>query len=224
MVFRHDLTRRSIEASLLPGRRFALTPGAGAVAGRARARSAPGGAPRGGGGQRRGDHAVRAQVARGPRAAARTGGPGRSRAGVRHADLLGPTELARLPIGLAWSLYNAMRFDEALAVAGRAVALWEELDGAVGLGEALVALSRQLLLSSRPRSAEPSARRGSRAGRRPGGYRTCSPDVPGATLVLTDQPAEALPFLERAGAGVARLRRHDRPVSQLPRARVGRAR
>ncbi len=202
VVFRHDLTRRAIEASLLPGRRFALHRLVLALLLAEPEPDLP----------RVVHHAVEAGNAEvivryGPQVAQRAahGGANRQALAVReqvlrHADLLGPTELARLHIGHAWSLYNAMRFDEALAVAGRAVALWEELDDAVGLSEALVTLSRQLLLSSRPRSAEPSARRALAVlDGQPAGYpHVLAGMFLGATLVLTDQPAEALPYLEDA--------------------------
>ena len=111
VVFRHDLTRRAIEASLLPGRRFALHR---LVLSLLLAEPDPD-LPR------VVHHAVEAGNAEvivryGPQVAQRAahGGANRQALAVReqvlrHADLLGPTELARLHIGHAWSLYRASR-------------------------------------------------------------------------------------------------------------------
>ena len=202
VVFRHDLARRAIEASLPGARRIALHRLVlGPPPGRAGAGPAEGGAPRRGGGQRGGDRPVRAAG----RSASRARGANRQALAVReqmlrHADLLAPIGLARVHIGHAWSLFNAGRYGEGLAVAERGVTLWEALDDLGGLSEALVTLGRQLLLSTRPRSAEDPARRALAVldGQPPGYPRVLAGMFLGAQLVLTDQPDAALPHLEEA--------------------------
>ena len=90
-------------------------PGAGPAPGRARAGPAPGGAPRGGGGQRGGDPPVRAAGrAAGGAQRREPAGARRPRADAAPRRLLAPSELARLHIGHAWSLFNAGRYAEGL--------------------------------------------------------------------------------------------------------------
>ena len=227
VVFRHDLTRRAIEASL-PGRQAdrAAPAGAGPPPGRAGAGPAEGGAPRRGGGQRGGDRPVRAAGRSASRAQRR------EPAGARRPG----TDVApRRPAGAERAGPPAHRA-RLVAVQRRALRrgpggrrargerCGRQLDDPVGLSEALVTLGRQLLMSSRPRSAEHPARRAlavldaATCRLSPGPGR----DVPRAQLVLTDQPVAALPHLEEAlELALAALRRHDRAVPQLRRARAG---
>ena len=162
MVFRHDLTRRAIEASLPGARRIALYRPVLALLLAQPEPDLP----------RVAHHAVEAGNAEvilryGRQVAQQAAHSGANRQALavreqmlRHADQIAPIELARLHIGHAWALFNAGRYAEGLAVAERGVTLWEKLDDPVGLSEALVTLGRQLLLTTRPpRSAEPAARR-----------------------------------------------------------------
>ena len=98
--------------------------------------------------------------------------------------------------------------------------LWEALDDPVGLSEALVTLGRQVLMSSRPRSAEPPARRAVAVldGAPPGYPRVLAEMFLGAQLVLTDQPAAALPHLEEA---LALALAHSDDMIALCRSYVG---
>ena len=202
VVFRHDLTRRAIEASLPGARRIALHRLVLALLLAEPDPDLP----------RVVHHAVEAGNAEvivryGPQVARQAAHSGANRQALavreqmlRHAELLAPSGLARLHIGHAWSLFNAGRYGESLAVAEHAVSLWEALDDPVGLSEALVTLGRQVLMSSRPRAAEPPARRAVAVldGAPPGYPRVLAEMFLGAQLVLTDQPVEALPHLEEA--------------------------
>ena len=222
VVFRHDLTRRAIEASLPGGRRIALHR---LVLALLLAEPEPDLA-------RVVHHAVEAGNAEvilryGRQVAQQAAHSGANRQALavreqmlRHADQLAPIELARLHIGHAWALFNAGRYAEGLAVAERGVTLWEKLDDPVGLSEALVTLGRKLLLTTRPRSAEPAARRALAVlDAEPPGYpRVLAGMFLGAVLVLTDQPAAALPHLEEA---LALALEHSDGMIALCRSYVG---
>jgi DNA-binding CsgD family transcriptional regulator/tetratricopeptide (TPR) repeat protein len=202
VVFRHDLTRRAIEASLPGARRIALHRLVLALLLAQPEPDLP----------RVVHHAVEAGNAEvilryGRQVAQQAAHSGANRQALavreqmlRHADQMAPIELARLHIGHAWALFNAGRYAEGLAVAERGVTLWEKLDDPVGLSEALVTLGRQLLLTTRPRSAEPAARRALAVldAEAPGYPQVLAGMFLGAVLVLTDQPAAALPYLEEA--------------------------
>ena len=217
MVFRHDLTRRAIEASLPGARRIALHRLVLALLLAQPEPDLP----------RVVHHAVEAGNAEvilryGRQVAQQAAHSGANRQALavreqmlRHADQMAPIELARLHIGHAWALFNAGRYAEGLAVAERGVTLWEKLDDPVGLSEALVTLGRQLLLTTRPRSAEPAARPGAgRAGR--GGSRIppgAGRDVPRRRTGAhrSARGGAALPG-GGTGAGAPAVRRHDRAM------------
>ena len=90
---------------------------------------------------------------------------------LRHVDRLGPAERARLLDDYAWELYNANRFDDAVASAAEAVRGHEELGDRIALGEAgALGAHRGPPRRRRPRQARgahpPRGRRG-RTGARP---------------------------------------------------------
>ena len=222
VVFRHDLTRRAIEASLPGGRRIALHR---LVLALLLAEPEPDLA-------RVVHHAVEAGNAEvilryGRQVAQQAAHSGANRQALavreqmlRHADRLAPIELARLHIGHAWALFNAGRYAEGLAVAER---------GGDALGEAGRS-GRAQRGTGHARTEtppdDPAAVRGARGAARAGRAGRGTPRIPrvlagmflGAVLVLTDQPAAALPHLEEA---LALALEHSDGMIALCRSYVG---
>ncbi len=113
----------------------------------------------------------------------------------RHADLLDPPARARLLDDLAWELYNARRFDDAVAAAREAVLRWAELDDPDALGGALVRLSRHHYMAGATDEAERALDRAVAL------LGDAAPEAlasRGALLALTEQSQEAVPVLRRA--------------------------
>ena len=121
-------------------------------------------------------------------------------AALQHGHRLDPTELARVVDDHAWELYNAHRFSEAVAGSERAVGLYRGLGDQVGLGEALVRLSRHRYMTGDTSGAEEAAEQA---------VRVLEPSTSpaatayaatyhGSVLALSDRPAEAITALDRA--------------------------
>jgi ATP/maltotriose-dependent transcriptional regulator MalT len=72
---------------------------------------------------------------------------------LTHADLLDPQVRAELLEQHAWTLYNLHRFQEALAAAGTAVALYEQLGAPVARARALAVLGRMHYINNDPQAA-----------------------------------------------------------------------
>jgi ATP/maltotriose-dependent transcriptional regulator MalT len=72
---------------------------------------------------------------------------------LAHADLLDPQVRAELLEQHAWTLYNLHRFQEALAAAGSAVALYEQLGAPVARARALAVLGRMHYINNDPQAA-----------------------------------------------------------------------
>jgi DNA-binding CsgD family transcriptional regulator/tetratricopeptide (TPR) repeat protein len=75
-------------------------------------------------------------------------------AALRWADRLAPLERARVLDEYAWELYNAHRFDAAVAAGRDAVERFAELGEPVALGEALLRLSRHIYMTGQTDDAE----------------------------------------------------------------------
>src|SRR5262249_54243655 len=128
----------------------------------------------------------------------------------RHIGELARTEQAEVWTEYSWQLYAAQRWTEAIDVAHRAIALWEEVGDPVALGEALVVLSRSCFMASRPVEAAASVERA---------YAVLAPtEHPslayaecylGAILALTDRQEEALAHLAEALRLAERADRRD---------------
>jgi ATP/maltotriose-dependent transcriptional regulator MalT len=72
---------------------------------------------------------------------------------LAHADLLDPQVRAELLEQHAWTLYNLHRFQEALAAAGTAVVLYEQLGAPVARARALAVLGRMHYINNDPQAA-----------------------------------------------------------------------
>ena len=127
-------------------------------------------------------------------------------AAQRHADHLDPPARARLLDDLAWELYNARRFDDAVAAANEAVARYAELDDRAALGEALVRLSRHHYMAGATDEAERAL---DRAVALLGDTDPEALASRGALLALTEQPREAVEVLRRAHGLAERAGRVD---------------
>ena len=161
IAFRHELTRRAIEHSLPAIRRRQLN---AAVVAALRARERPERA-------RLMHHAVEAGdvdtiVAVGPAAAREAALVGSHRQALAHFESvlphlgrLGGREHADVLHAYGWELYNAHRFREAVEAGRAALALYEQLDDRVAVGECLLRLSRHLFMDGDTDAAEVSAQR-----------------------------------------------------------------
>ncbi len=161
IAFRHELARRAIEHSLPAIRRRQLN---GAVVAALRALQRPERA-------RLMHHAVEAGdvetiVAVGPAAAREAALVGSHRQALAHFESvlphlgrLGEREHADVLDDYGWELYNAHRFREAVEAGRAALALYEQLDDRVAVGECLVRLSRHLFMTGNTDAAEVSAQR-----------------------------------------------------------------
>jgi DNA-binding CsgD family transcriptional regulator/tetratricopeptide (TPR) repeat protein len=127
-------------------------------------------------------------------------------AAERHADLLDPPARARLLDDLAWELYNARRFDDAVVTAERAVHRYAELDDRTALGEALVRLSRHHYMAGATDEAERAL---DRAVALLGDAAPGALAARGALLALTEQSREAVGVLRRARELAERAGRVD---------------
>jgi DNA-binding CsgD family transcriptional regulator len=152
--FRHELTRRAVEASLPTSTRLAhherildclveLEADDAAILHHATAAA-------------RGD----VVTSHGPRAAEVAYVAGSHREAVSHqanvlayADLLAPTVHAELLEQHAWTLYNLHRFEDAEAAAGAAVDQHEEIGDPVGQARSLATLARMRYMTNHPTEA-----------------------------------------------------------------------
>ena len=161
IAFRHELTRRAIEHSLPAIRRRQLN---AAVVAALRARERPERA-------RLMHHAVEAGdvetiVAVGPAAAREAALVGSHRQALAHFESvlphlgrIGGREHADVLHAYGWELYNAHRFREAVEAGRAALALYEQLEDHVAVGECLVRLSRHLFMAGDTDAAEVNAQR-----------------------------------------------------------------
>lgn len=127
-------------------------------------------------------------------------------AAERHAGLLDPPDRARLLDDLAWELYNARRFDDAVAAAEQAVGRYAELDDLVALGGALVRLSRHHYMAGATDQAERALDRAVAL------LGDAAPEAlawRGALLALTEQSRGAVEVLRRAHGLAERAGRVD---------------
>ena len=159
MAFRHELARRAVEASLPVLRRRQLN--ASVLSALVRLPDPDL--------DRIVQHAVEADDAdavagyapAAGRAAARLGAHRQAlayaEAALRHADRLPAAEHAQLLDDYAWELYNAHRYEEAVAESERAVALLRVADEPLALGAVLVRLSRHRYLTGDTDGAEAAA-------------------------------------------------------------------
>jgi DNA-binding CsgD family transcriptional regulator len=213
LVFRHELARRAVEATLPPLRRCALHARMVAALRKRGATSA----------EQLVHHAVAAgdaaAVLEFAPAAARAAADGGSHrqalahleAAAAYADRLPPEARARLLDDLGWQLHIAQRFTEAVAVGRRAVALCAGLDRPQLEAELSVRLSRYLLLCGEIAEAERLQER-AEALLVDGGsadVRAALAGHGGTLLVLTSRFAEATPRLRTAAALAAEAGRPD---------------
>ncbi|MBA8955996.1 ATP-binding protein [Actinomadura namibiensis] len=213
LAFRHELARRAIERGLPAVRRLTLNR---AVLRALREQDPPDLA-------RLVHHAVEAHdpeaVARyapeAGRQAARAGSRRQAiahyEAALRHAHLLPRAERARLTEDHAWELYNTHRYPEAVRAGREAVALYEELDDPVALGEALVRLSRHVYMTGRTDQAEEAVDRAVRV-LEPTGSASALAHASvyrGAMYALTERSEAALTVLRQARRLAVRAGRQD---------------
>ncbi len=143
-----------------------------------------------------------------------------------YADRLSDLERARLSDDYAWELYNAHRFEDAVAAAQDAVGRYERLGEDVMLGEALVRQSRHIYMTGRTAQAEQAVQRAvlvlEHAGSPPA--LAYGLTYAGAILALTGRLDEATATLDRARALAAQTQRPDLDALclKLPRAGAGR--
>ncbi|MGH3943491.1 MAG: ATP-binding protein [Pseudonocardiaceae bacterium] len=132
-------------------------------------------------------------------------------AALRHADLLGARERARVLDAYGWELCNAHRFADAVAAGSQAVARYRELDDPVALGEALVRLSWHVYMTGGTDEAAQGVDRAMpvltstgcpQALAQASAYR-------GATLALTNRAEDAVITLEQARDRATDLDRPD---------------
>ena len=159
LAFRHELARRAVEQSLSALHRRALHVRVVAALASAQPRDLP----------RLVHHAVQAGdvaaiLAYAPAAGREAAAAGSHRqalalleVALRHADRLPDAERARLHDDHAWELYNAHRYEEAVAESERAVALLRSAGEPLALGAALVRLSRHRYLTGDTDGAEEAA-------------------------------------------------------------------
>ncbi len=159
LAFRHELARRAVEQSLSALRRRALHLRAVEALRAAESRDLP----------RLVHHAVQAGdvaaiLAYGPAAGREAAAAGSHRqalalleAALRYADRLPDGERARLHDDHAWELYNAHRYEEAVAESERAVELLRSAHEPLALGAVLVRLSRHRYLTGDTDGAEAAA-------------------------------------------------------------------
>jgi ATP/maltotriose-dependent transcriptional regulator MalT len=202
VVFRHELARRAIEYSLTTYRRRAYNRAV------VRALTARPELDL----DRIVHHAIEAvdaeTVARyAPRAGREASQAGSHRqalaqlqAALRFADWLPDVERARVLDDYAWELYNAHRFDEAVAAGRESVDRYEALGDRLALGEALVRLSRHVYMTGRTDEAEAAALRAVEVLEDSGSTAALAHAVTyqGAMLALTGRSADALAVLDRA--------------------------
>jgi DNA-binding CsgD family transcriptional regulator/tetratricopeptide (TPR) repeat protein len=130
---------------------------------------------------------------------------------LQHAERLDPPERARLLDDHAWELYNARRFDDAVAAASEAVHRFERLGDPVALGEALVRLSRHHYMTGATDAAERAVERAVsvlEAAPAPAAALGYALAYRGSLLALTERPDAAIAVLDRAhalAAGAGRL-------------------
>ena len=213
LAFRHELARRAVEAALPRLRRRALNLAVVRVL-----RTMPDVDL-----ERIVHHAVQADDAAtiiefAPRAARAAAASGSHRqalthleAAVRHAHRLPPAEQAKVIDDYGWELHIAHRLDDATAAGRDAVARFEGLSDRVGLGTALVRLSRHTFMAGNTDEAEVLIGRavdvldgaGSEVA-----HAAASTDL-GALLTLTGKTSEALPVLNAARELAHRVGRPD---------------
>ncbi|TWF74426.1 regulatory LuxR family protein [Pseudonocardia hierapolitana] len=213
LAFRHELARRAVEAALPRLRRRALNLAVVRVL-----RGIPDIDL-----ERVVHHAVQADDAAtivefAPRAAHAAAASGSHRqalthleATVRHVHRLPPAEQATVIDEYGWELHLAHRLDDAVAAGRDAVARFERLGHPVGLGTALVRLSRHEFMSGDTEEAERLI------GRAVTVLESAGSDVASAAastdraalLTLTGQTREALPVLEAALELARRAQRPD---------------
>jgi DNA-binding CsgD family transcriptional regulator/tetratricopeptide (TPR) repeat protein len=159
LAFRHELARRAVEQSLSALRQRALHLRVVQALSEAEPRDLP----------RLVHHAVQAGdvaaiLAYAPAAGREAAAAGSHRqalalleAALRYADRLPAGERARLHDDHAWELYNAHRYEEAVAESERAVALLRTANEPLALGAVLVRLSRHHYLTGDTDGAEEAA-------------------------------------------------------------------
>ena len=131
---------------------------------------------------------------------------------LRHVDRLGPAERAHLLDDYAWELYNANRFDDAVASAAEAVRGHEELGDRIALGEALVRLSRHHYMAGATAEAERAVVRSVRVleeADAPVDARSYALAPLGSLLARTERSRAAVDVLERAREGAVAAGRTD---------------
>lgn len=205
LAFRHELARRAIEASQPAIRRRSCNR---AVVQALRALPAYGEQDL----TRLVHHAVLAAdadtvVEYAPRAAREATRAGSHRqalalfeAALPYADRLAPAERARVVDEYAWELYNAHRFDDAVAAGREAVDRYERLGDSVPLGEALLRLSRHIYMTGRTDEADQAVERAVHV-LEPAGFLPALAHAlthQGAILALTGRSEQAAETLERA--------------------------
>jgi DNA-binding CsgD family transcriptional regulator len=213
LAFRHELARRAVEAALPQLRRRALNLAVVRVL-----RTMPDVDL-----ERVVHHAVQADDAAtiaecaplAARAAAASGSHRQAlthlEAAVRHVHRLPPAEQAKVIDDYGWELHIAHRLDDAVAAGRDAVARFEGLAEPVGLGTALVRLSRHMYMSGDTDKAQRLIGRavdvldgaGSEVA-----HAVAATDR-GALLTLTGKAHEALPVLEAARELAHRVGRPD---------------
>lgn len=119
---------------------------------------------------------------------------------LRYAHRLSQADRAQVLEEYSWELYNAHRFTDAVDAAREAVAIREGLDDGIGLGQALVTLSRHQYMANQPTEAWSSIERSLQVldPAQDPGTRCYAEAYCGAILVLTDRPQDALEQLARA--------------------------
>jgi len=213
LAFRHELARRAVEAALPGLRRRALNLAVVRVL-----RTMPNVDL-----ERLVHHAVQAGDAAtivefAPRAARDAAASGSHRQAlthfaeaVRHVDRMSPAEQARLIDDYGWELHVAHRMTDAVAAGRDAVARFERLGDRVGLGTALVRLSRHAFLSGDTDEAERLTGRAVEVldGAGSDGALAAASTDRAALLTLTGRPVEALAALAVAQRQAERAGRTD---------------
>ncbi|HEU5265623.1 MAG TPA: AAA family ATPase [Jatrophihabitans sp.] len=128
-----------------------------------------------------------------------------------YANRLGELDRARLLDDYAWELYNAHRFEDAVAAGQEAVERYERLGERVMLGEALVRQSRHIYMTGRTEEAERAIERAVCVLEGAGSDAALAYGLSyaGAILALTGRHAQATATLDRARALAARNQRPD---------------
>jgi DNA-binding CsgD family transcriptional regulator/tetratricopeptide (TPR) repeat protein len=121
-------------------------------------------------------------------------------AALHFADRLSHEERARVLDDYGWELYNAARFDDAVAAGQEAVERYQRLGDDVALGEALVRLSRHVFMTGQTDAAEQAVGRAVQVLERTGTASALALALAyqGAVLALSDRAEEAVHTLDRA--------------------------